>query len=40
MTHDHKRHGTTDLFPAMNVAAGEVRRERPSLTGVKSVTHH
>jgi len=23
-THDYKRHGTTDLFAAMNVAAGEV----------------
>ena len=25
MTRDHKRHGTTDLFAAMNVATGEVR---------------
>jgi transposase len=24
MTHDYKRHGTTDLFAAMNVATGEV----------------
>jgi hypothetical protein len=24
MTHDYKRHGTTDLFGAMNVATGEV----------------
>ncbi len=34
MTHDYKRHGTTDLFAAMNVATGEVlydtrRRTRP-----------
>ena len=24
MTHDYKRHGTIDLFAAMNVATGEV----------------
>ena len=24
MTHDYKRHGTTDLFAAMNIATGEV----------------
>ena len=24
MTHDYKRHGTTDLFAATNVATGEV----------------
>ena len=24
MTHDYKRHGTTDLFAALNVATGEV----------------
>ena len=24
VTHDYKRHGTTDLFAAMNVATGEV----------------
>ena len=24
MTHDYKRHGTTDLFAAFNVATGEV----------------
>jgi transposase len=24
MTHDYKRNGTTDLFAALNVAAGEV----------------
>ena len=24
LTHDYKRHGTTDLFAAMNVASGEV----------------
>jgi transposase len=27
MTHDYKRHGTTDLFAAMNVATGEVLYE-------------
>jgi transposase len=31
MTHDYKRHGTTDLFAAMNVATGEVLYDtRPS----------
>jgi transposase len=31
MTHDYKRHGTTDLFAALNVATGEVITEcRPS----------
>jgi hypothetical protein len=24
MTHDYKRHGTTDLFAALNLATGEV----------------
>ncbi len=24
MTHDYNRHGTTDLFAAMNVVTGEV----------------
>jgi hypothetical protein len=24
MTHDYRRHGTTDLFAALNVATGEV----------------
>jgi hypothetical protein len=24
MTHDYKRHGTTDLFAALNMATGEV----------------
>ena len=24
MTHDYKRHGTTDLFAALNIATGEV----------------
>ena len=24
MTHDYKRHGTTNLFAAMNIATGEV----------------
>jgi hypothetical protein len=24
LTHDYKRHGTTDLFAAMNVGTGEV----------------
>src|ERR1035437_546306 len=28
MTHDYKRHGTTDLFAAMNVATGRARRTR------------
>jgi transposase len=27
MTHDYKRHGTTDLFAAMNIATGEVLYE-------------
>ena len=43
MTHDYKRHGTTDLFAAMNVATGEVlydtktpphRERRPRLLQV------
>jgi transposase len=34
MTHDYKRHGTTDLFAAMNVATGEVLYDcRPHHTG-------
>ena len=34
MTHDYKRHGTIDLFAAMNVATGEVLTElRKSHTG-------
>lgn len=33
MTHDYKRHGTTDLFAALNVATGEVRYDtRPRHT--------
>ena len=27
MTHDYKRHGTFDLFAALNVVTGEVRRD-------------
>ncbi len=37
MTHDYKRHGTTDLFAAMNVATGEVlydTRKRHTATDV------
>jgi transposase len=35
MTHDYKRHGTTDLFAALNVATGEVITEcRKRHTGV------
>jgi hypothetical protein len=33
MTHDHKRHGTTDLFAALDVGTGEVIydcKKRPS----------
>ena len=34
MTHDYKRHGTTDLFAALNVATGQVIAEcRPRHTG-------
>jgi transposase len=34
MTHDYRRHGTTDLFAAMNVATGEVLYDcRPRHTG-------
>jgi len=34
MTHDYKRHGTTDLFAALNVATGEVLYDcRPHHTG-------
>ncbi len=34
MTHDYKRHGTTDLFAALNVATGEVLYDcRPRHTG-------
>jgi transposase len=34
MTHDYRRHGTTDLFAAMNVATGEVLHDtRPAHTG-------
>ena len=34
MTHDYKRHGTTDLFAALNVATGEVLHDcRKAHTG-------
>lgn len=34
MTHDYKRHGTTDLFAALNIATGEVLHQtRDSHTG-------
>jgi hypothetical protein len=34
MTHDDKRHGTTDLFAALNVATGQVIAQcRPRHTG-------
>ena len=32
MTHDYKRHGTTDLFAALNVATGEVLYDTASAT--------
>ncbi len=34
MTHDYKRHGTTDIFAALNVATGEVQYDcRKTHTG-------
>jgi len=37
MTHDYKRHGTTDLFAAMNVATGEVLHDTKSRHSSKEV---
>lgn len=39
MTHDYKRHGTTDLFAAMNVGTGEVLYDtRPSHTATDVIS--
>jgi transposase len=37
MTHDYKRHGTTDLFAAMNVATGEVLHDTKARHAGKDV---
>ena len=37
MTHDYKRHGTTDLFAAMNVATGEVLHDTKARHSSKEV---
>jgi transposase len=37
MTHDYKRHGTTDLFAAMNVATGQVLYDTKSRHSSKEV---
>src|ERR1019366_10778362 len=37
MTHDYKRHGTTDLFAAMNVATGEVLYDTKARHSAKEV---
>lgn len=37
MTHDYKRHGTTDLFAAMNVATGEVIYDTKTRHSAKEV---
>jgi transposase len=37
MTHDYKRHGTTDLFAAMNVATGEVLYDTKKSHAAKDV---
>ena len=37
MTHDHKRHGTTDLFAAMSVATGHVLYDTKTRHSAKEV---
>jgi transposase len=37
MTHDYKRHGTTDLFAAMNVATGEILYDTKKSHSAKDV---
>ena len=39
MTHDYKRHGTTDLFAAMNTATGEVLYDTKDAHSAKEVVN-